>query len=509
LSEALSIIECMFESVSDAGVVEAIGESARAENMACARRLVAIAELYERRQIPVEDGRGRELWRIDPWEAVAAEVAAVQSITAGMAGGLLHHAICLRERLPQVAAVFATGVIDYRTVRMIVARTLLAIDPEVMAAIDAEIAETVRGWGPMSVNKMQQAVDAIVVRHDPDARRRTDAAARGRHIDIAHDRGTSYLSGQLHQTDATLLDRRLTALAHTVCDDDPRTVQQRRADALGALAAGHTVLVCACGGTECNAADNDSPPAMVVHVVADAAVLASAERSDVHGERPEDNTIELITSRERLVEVLKEAACPKAPQPAIPGATPGFGFVVGGTAVPASVLADLAFRGIAELRPVIHPGDSPPEPRYRPSAALANFVRCRDLTCRFPGCECPADVCDIDHTIPYDLGGPTHASNLKALCRKHHLLKTFWCGSDGWRDEQLRDGTVIWTAPTGHTYRTQPGSKLLVPTLCRPTATLNGVRHQRNSTGNGAMMPRRRRTRSADRHSRVMAERRL
>ncbi|MFN0141965.1 MAG: DUF222 domain-containing protein [Mycobacterium sp.] len=77
----------MFESMSDAEVVEAIGESARAENMACARRLAAIAELYERRQIPVEDGHGRELWRIDPWEAVAAEVAAVQSITAGMAGG--------------------------------------------------------------------------------------------------------------------------------------------------------------------------------------------------------------------------------------------------------------------------------------------------------------------------------------------------------------------------------------------------------------------------------------
>lgn len=86
-SEDTSSIEYMFESMSDAEVVEAIGESARAENMACARRLAAIAELYERRQIPVEDGHGRELWRIDPWEAVAAEVAAVQSITAGMAGG--------------------------------------------------------------------------------------------------------------------------------------------------------------------------------------------------------------------------------------------------------------------------------------------------------------------------------------------------------------------------------------------------------------------------------------
>ena len=165
--------------MSDAGVVEAIGESARAENMACARRLAAIAELYERRQIPVEDGQRRELWRIDPWEAVASEVAAVQSITAGMAGGLMHHAICLRERLPQVAVVFATGVIDYRTVRMIVARTLLAIDPEVMAAIDAQLAVAARTWGPLSMAKMQQAVDGIVTRHDPDARRRTDARARG------------------------------------------------------------------------------------------------------------------------------------------------------------------------------------------------------------------------------------------------------------------------------------------------------------------------------------------
>jgi len=494
--------------MTDAGVVDAIGEAARAENIACARRLAAIAELYERRQIPVEDGAGRELWQIDPWDAVAAEIAAVQCLTAGAAGGLLHNAVCLHERLPRLAAVFATGVIDYRTVRMIVVRTLLAVDPEVMAAIDAEIAETVCGWGPMSANKMRQAVDAIVARHDPDARRRTDTRARGRHVDIAHDRDTSYLSGQLHQTDATLLDRRLTALAHTVCEGDPRTVEQRRADALGALAAGHTVLVCACGSPECVATDTESPPAVVVHVVAEAAVLESAQASDLHGQRPEDDTFELITSKERLVEVIREAFCPQAPRPATPRATTAFGFVVGGTAVPASVLADLADRGIAELRPVVHPGERPPEPRYRPSAALVNFVRCRDLTCRFPGCDCPADFCDIDHTVPYDLGGPTHASNLKALCRKHHLLKTFWCEPGGWHDEQLPDGTVIWTSPSGHTYRTQPGSKLLVPTLCRPTATLKLPRRQSSSTNRGVMMPRRQRTRADDRLSRILTERR-
>ena len=47
---------------------------------------------------------------------------------------------------------------------------------------------------------------------------------------------------------------------------------------------------------------------------------------------------------------------------------------------------------------------------------MARSIRCRDLTCRFPGCEAPAQVCDIDHTIPYPVG-PTHPSNLKLLCR--------------------------------------------------------------------------------------------
>lgn len=78
------------------------------------------------------------------------------------------------------------------------------------------------------------------------------------------------------------------------------------------------------------------------------------------------------------------------------------------------------------------------------------------MTCRFPGCDQPTEFCDIDHTLPYPLG-PTHPSNLKCLCRKHHLLKTFWTG---WRDVQLPDGTIIWTAPNGHTYTTHPDSRI-------------------------------------------------
>ena len=43
-----------------------------------------------------------------------------------------------------------------------------------------------------------------------------------------------------------------------------------------------------------------------------------------------------------------------------------------------------------------------------PSRALADFVRCRDLTCRWPGCDQPAIHGDVDHMIPSPkAGSPT------------------------------------------------------------------------------------------------------
>lgn len=62
-----------------------------------------------------------------------------------------------------------------------------------------------------------------------------------------------------------------------------------------------------------------------------------------------------------------------------------------------ALAADLA--RLAKLQPLIHPADSAPEEGYTPSRALAEFVRCRGLTCRFPGCDRPAVGCDLD-TLP-------------------------------------------------------------------------------------------------------------
>jgi hypothetical protein len=88
---------------------------------------------------------------------------------------------------------------------------------------------------------------------------------------------------------------------------------------------------------------------------------------------------------------------------------------------------------------------------YSPSAALADLVRTRDRTCRFPGCRQPARRCDLDHVVPWP-AGPTTAGNLAALCRHHHRLKhqTQWTVRAG------PAADLLWTSPTGHRYRTTP-----------------------------------------------------
>lgn len=73
----------------------------------------------------------------------------------------------------------------------------------------------------------------------------------------------------------------------------------------------------------------------------------------------------------------------------------GLALLPGGKILPIAALAE-AIRSGAAIKQSWPPGPDP-EPHYRPSAKLAAFVRARDLFCRFPGCDVPAD---IDHVVP-------------------------------------------------------------------------------------------------------------
>lgn len=441
-----------------AALLDRVRDAARTESRAAAQRLVAIGELLVLR---CRESGEREEWAADAWEAVAAQAAAALNCSVAMGHSYLRYAMAMRDRLPQAGAAFQAGDIDYRAFQTLVFRTDLITDAGVLARVDAQLAALVSRRPSLTRGGLAAAVDQVVARVDRDAVRRAAEAVRDRYVDVVpDDKGMAWLSGSTFAPDGQALDRRLEELAGTVCEADPRTRAQRRADALGALAAGADRLGCRCGTPRC-AAGGRAPGAVVIHVV--------AERASVEGT----------------------------------GTTPG---VLPGAEglIPAELVAELAKS--ARLVPLRWPGEAP-EPGYSPSARLADFVRCRDLTCRAPGCDRPAVQCDVDHTVPYAEGGATHPSNLKSLCRLHHLMKTFW----GWRDQQLPDGTVIWRLPDGHTYVTTPGSALLFPTLCAPTGDIlprtTAADTERCGERTG-MMPLRTGTRAQNRAHRIATERR-
>ena len=101
--------------------------------------------------------------------------------------------------------------------------------------------------------------------------------------------------------DAAALDQRLDALAATVCAHDPRTREQRRADALGALAAGADRLGCRCARRDCAAGQRRPAGPVVIHVIADQ--IARPGRRFGTGQLDADGLI----SPELLAELAKTA----------------------------------------------------------------------------------------------------------------------------------------------------------------------------------------------------------
>jgi hypothetical protein len=440
------MIECMFDTVTDplaaagvcapaqmanlhpAALMTAVESSHRLESMLVARRLAAVAALLRHWEAETERTRPEQGFSvIDAFDQTSAEVAAAMNLSPVAASYLVSHAEALDTRLPKVAALLAEGRTDWRTVRLIISRTDLVTDDTLIAGLDQSLAARIGKWHSWSRQRIVNAVDAAVRAADPDAaRERRTAAEDDRYIGTrATDNGMAEVYGTVAAAAATAFDRRLSELAKQVCPADPRTLDQRRADALAALTEGRR-LACACGQPQCptraDAADNDRDPGgarVVINVVA-------SDRT-VYGNSAQPGYLEGYGVID--AEQVRELAAPAA----------------------SLRLADLQTTPEEALR-------------YQPTAVLERAIRCRDLTCRFPGCSRPAVICDIDHTIPFNhadpkTGGSTVPWNLKCLCRQHHRLKTF----GRWRDRQLVDGTIVWTSPTGQIYRTAPAGADLFP----------------------------------------------
>jgi hypothetical protein len=435
----------MFEAATPGALITEIEASQQQESALMAHRLAAIAALLWQRIAEAEEADPDPGYAmITGFARATAEVSAAMNMSPMGANHLVAQAEALDTRLPRVAALLAEGKTDWRTVQLIIARTEL-VDDELIAHLDASLAERIGRWQCWSRRRIINAVDAGVRAIDPDAaKERRVRADDDRHVSVTPlPDGMAQVRGSLNATAGAAFDKRLTEMATSVCANDSRTIAQRRADALVAVMQGRA-LACDCGRADCPSRSTDTEPGPGARTVIN--VIASEET--VTGESDQ------------------------------PGYLEGYGVL---DAEQVRQLAETAALRLVECATV-----SPAQAlRYQPSAALDRWIRCRDVTCRFPGCDRAAAICDIDHTVPFNhanpaAGGLTVPWNLACYCREHHRLKTFHGGPGGWRDEQLADGTIVWTSPTGRVYRTTSGGAELFPQM-RPACAAPKPRKRNRS----------------------------
>ncbi len=101
----------------------------------------------------------------------------------------------------------------------------------------------------------------------------------------------------------------------------------------------------------------------------------------------------------------------------------------------------------ATLRRLVMAGDSVVLDMGRKArlatAAQARAVRIRDAGCIFPSCDRPARWCDIHHIDDWANGGNTDVARMCCLCRRHHTL----IHNSRWSIVAEPDGTFRVTHP--------------------------------------------------------------
>jgi hypothetical protein len=105
-------------------------------------------------------------------------------------------------------------------------------------------------------------------------------------------------------------------MASAVCDNDPRTLDQRRAAALGAFGHSADRLVCACENPDCDA-KTSQPSTVVVHVIAHEESLTDDTPAQLDGVDPHQPPAKPLGEM-----TITEALTDPRPPPTGPATTP-------------------------------------------------------------------------------------------------------------------------------------------------------------------------------------------
>jgi hypothetical protein len=321
-------------------------------------------------------------------EFLVDHVALVLGVSGAAAGSRVAMAQDLTSRLPSTLAALERGEVDLLRARAISEGTRV-LSPEQAAVVEQRVLpRAVEQTAP----QLRQSVRRAVLRVDPDgAQRRHTRAKRGRRVELyPADDGMATLWAILPAPAARAIYDTVDAHArHTAGADDDRCADERRADAFVDLVLGAATA-----------------PATQVVVNVPVGTLLGLDGA--------------------------------------PGELAGYGPIPAGMA--RELAADATWRRIL-TDPVEGKVLEFGRTTYRPPAALADFVRARDKTCRFPSCNRAAQHCDLDHRVPHP-EGPTSPDNVDVLCRRHHRLKH----TTGWMTARLPNGDYNWRSPAGRYY---------------------------------------------------------
>ncbi|GAB3040189.1 hypothetical protein GCM10011376_35880 [Nocardioides flavus (ex Wang et al. 2016)] len=372
-------------------------------------------------------------------EFCVAELGTVLGISTVAAKKLIGHALELRHRLPRLWDQVHAGRVPAWRARSVAETTIHtnpALTREAAGFVDAQVAAVAGRIGPAQLDRL---VAETIKRYDlavadptadpEDGYLSVDPRHVTVHDDDVHFAGTMRIEAEVDLADALDFDR---AVAHGAATQkalgSTESLDARRAKALGDLARTQTALdlLTSGDGFEARSArtsttDADLPPAreMVIHAHFDATLSGDTTVFGPTGRMENGQRLVLLDQI--------QAWC-------------------GNT------------RTQVTVKPVIDLNTPLTAQGYDIPDRIREQVILRDRTCVFPDCTRPARGCDIDHVVPWDEDadaegrpqpGPTTTSNLAALCRFHHRLKTH----SPWRYAMVAPGVFEWTAPHGYRYR--------------------------------------------------------
>jgi hypothetical protein len=395
-------------------LVDDVVEAEHRVGIAMARRAHAIEsarsfseELANRRIAGASSARSIDLAH----RAFVSEVGAALRIPDRTAERLIRTSQSLVNDLPETLLALGEGRLTYRHAQILVDQGY-GLDPASLRELESRMLPVAQKNTP---SRFEQSVRKTRERLNPESmvERHTKAVAeRGTEL-VPEQDGMAFIGAHVSAVLAVAIDERVTAIARSRQGaDEDRTLGELKADVF-------TDILLDVDGLERTSSGLGSNPIARYRSIRPSVLL----------------TVPALTLLNQSNE---------------PGIIEGYGPIDRTTARQITSFSKTMRRLITD--PVTGIVLSMDRRRYRIPKDLRIWLRVRDGTCRFPGCNRNAGKAEIDHTNDWALGGKTNYDNLACLCPGHHTLK----GIGDWKVKQLGGGRLLWTSPTNIPYETEP-----------------------------------------------------